>query len=153
MREEPAACPGSYRTDPAFISSNPAEVLAAPSEIDSLVEKVFKYINETDDHPVEVITNVHAWLIRIHPFADGNGRVIRLVLTFLAMNFGYTGIAFKCGVEEYFNAIRSWTENPGSFGTLVLKELLEMSDLYEKARIAAERMAKMKSSKVFSIVR
>ena len=114
-----------------------------------MVSKVFTYINETDDHPVEVITNVHAWLIRIHPFVDGNGRVVRLILTFLAMHFGYMGIAFKCGVHVYFNAIRSWTENPDCFGTLVLKELLEMSDLYEEA----ERMAQMKPSKVLSMMR
>lgn len=78
--------------DNAFIGSNPDQALASPCEIESLIDTVFQYINETQDYDIEILTNGHALLVRIHLFAGGNGRVIRLIMTSLAIAGGYTGI-------------------------------------------------------------
>lgn len=40
-------------------------------------------------HPVTHAAVHHAWLERIHPFTDGNGRVGRLVLNFMLIQRGY----------------------------------------------------------------
>jgi Fic/DOC family len=40
-------------------------------------------------HPVVHAAVHHAWLERIHPFVDGNGRVGRLVLNFMLLQHGY----------------------------------------------------------------
>jgi fido (protein-threonine AMPylation protein) len=40
-------------------------------------------------HPVVHAAAHHAWLERIHPFADGNGRAGRLVLNFMLLQHGY----------------------------------------------------------------
>ena len=125
--------PGMYRKYPAFVASNPDQVLASPPEIESLVEGVFQYINESRHHHLQIIANVHAWLVRIHPFADGNGRVIPLVATFLALSSRYTGIAFTGETDEYFAAIRHWDKDPQVFGSLVVQELEKMSKVYIKA--------------------
>ena len=152
MAECPEACPGMYRKDPAFIASNPDQVLASPPEIESLVEGVFQYINESRHHDLEVIVNVHAWLVRIHPFADGNGRVIRLVTTFLALSSSYTGIAFTGETDEYFAAIRDWDQDPQVFGSLVVQELEKMSKVYTKAYSDGEGLARSKANREFVVI-
>jgi len=153
MAEDPSACPGNYRSNMAFIGTNPDQVLASPPEIDGLVQKVFQYVNETKDHEVEILTNVHTWLVRIHPFADGNGRVIRLIMTFLALAAGYTGIALTGGVDEYFKGIRCWDDNPEEFGGIVVREMMKMFAVYEKAQERAEQLAKNRNRKEFMVVR
>jgi fido (protein-threonine AMPylation protein) len=40
-------------------------------------------------HPIVHAAEHHAWLERIHPFVDGNGRVGRLLLNFLLIQNGY----------------------------------------------------------------
>ncbi len=40
-------------------------------------------------HPIVHAAAHHAWLERIHPFADGNGRAGRLVLNFMLLQHGY----------------------------------------------------------------
>ena len=153
LAEEPSACPGNYRNNMAFIGTNPDQVLASPPEIESLVQKVFQYINETKDHEVEIMTNVHAWLVRIHPFADGNGRVIRLIMAFLALAAGYTGIALTGGVDEYFKGIRCWDDSPEEFGGIIVREMMMMFAVYEKAQERAEQFAKNRNRKEFMVVR
>ena len=124
-------------------------MLASPPEIESLVEGVSQYINESRHHDLEIIANVHAWLVRIHPFADGNGRVIPLVATFLALSSRYTGIAFTGGVDEYFASIRDWDQDPQVFGSLVLQELENMSKVYTKACSDGEVLARTKANRQF----
>ena len=139
MAEDPTACPGTWRKEAAYISSQPENVLASPSEIDPLVESVFEYLNTSNDHEIEVAINVHAWLLRVHPFADGNGRVIRLLIAFVAMSGGYTGIAFTCGADQYFKAIRAWDRDTTIFGSLFVRELNTIAEVYKKAAKAVAR--------------
>ena len=40
-------------------------------------------------HPVERAAHAHFWLVDIHPFVDGNGRVARLMMNLLLMQSGY----------------------------------------------------------------
>ncbi|MGH2661938.1 MAG: Fic family protein [Actinomycetota bacterium] len=42
-----------------------------------------------EGHPITHAAVHHAWLERIHPFVDGNGRVGRLVLNFMLIHAGY----------------------------------------------------------------
>jgi Fic family protein len=152
MAETPSACPGTWRTDQAFISNNPSQVLATAPEIEGLINQVFEYINSTSDHDIEIVTNVHAWLMRIHPFVDGNGRSIRLLMAFLAMSAGYPGVAFTCGATKYFSTIREWDENPGHFGSLVVGEISQMFSVYERAEKTSVVVAKQRSRKEFTVV-
>jgi hypothetical protein len=112
----PEACPGTYRKESRFIFSNQDQVLASPSEIQSLVENVFRYMNGSWDHDVRVKVNVHSWLVRIHPFADGNSRIVTLVSTFPTLSSGCCGIAFTHGAEPYFGPIRAWDSDPKGYG-------------------------------------
>lgn len=152
MAETPTACPGTWRKESVFIAGNPTQVLATPPEIDALVNQVFEYANSSTDHNIEIMINVHSWLARIHPFVDGNGRSIRLLMAFLAMSGGLPGVAFTCGANKYFSAIRDWDNSPNQFGTLVLEELDMMFDVYQKAIHTAGAVANKRSKKAFTVL-
>ena len=152
MAETPSACPGTWRKESVFISGNPTQVLATPPEIDALVNQVFEYANSSKDHDIEIMINVHSWLARIHPFVDGNGRSIRLVMVFLAMSGGFPGVAFTCGASKYFSTIRAWDNSPNEFGRLVVEELDIMFDAYKKAMRTAGAVENERSKKASIIL-
>ena len=57
-------------------------------------------------HPIVHAAMHHAWLERIHPFVDGNGRVGRLVLNFLLIQGGYPpAVILKEQRQRYLDAL------------------------------------------------
>lgn len=59
-------------------------------------------------HPLEHAAVHHAWLERIHPFIDGNGRVGRLILNFILIQHGYPPAIIQVGQRpRYLRALRS----------------------------------------------
>lgn len=56
-----------------------------PAEIEPLLRDFFSwYAREKDRmHPVELAALVHLKFVTIHPFADGNGRISRLMMNFV----------------------------------------------------------------------
>lgn len=65
------------------------------------------YNNESKDlHPIERAAIFHAEFIRIHPFADGNGRTARLLVNYELVKNGYPTITIKATQrEEYLEGI------------------------------------------------
>jgi hypothetical protein len=61
-----------------------------------------------DIHPVLHAARHHAWLERIHPFVDGNGRVGRLLLNFMLIQDGYPpAVIMKEQRAPYLRALRT----------------------------------------------
>lgn len=61
-----------------------------------------------DRHPLEHAAIHHAWLERIHPFVDGNGRVGRLILNFMLLQRGYPPAVIHVDQRpRYLRALRS----------------------------------------------
>lgn len=59
-------------------------------------------------HPVVHAAIHHAWLERIHPFVDGNGRVGRLVLNFMLIQGGYPpAVILADRRKHYLRALRT----------------------------------------------
>ncbi|VVB60394.1 Fic/DOC family protein [uncultured archaeon] len=56
-----------------------------PAEVYPLLSDFFKGYNKNISslHPVELAALVHLKLVTIHPFADGNGRISRLMMNFV----------------------------------------------------------------------
>ena len=72
----------------------------SPVEMDILLHNFFKWYNKAKKklHPVELAALVHLQFVTIHPFADGNGRISRLMMNFVLyhskfplFNISYTG--------------------------------------------------------------
>jgi Fic family protein len=62
-----------------------------PAEIYPLLMDFFNWYRKNKDkiHPVEFAALVHLKLVTIHPFADGNGRISRLMMNFALNKHGF----------------------------------------------------------------
>ncbi|MBU4300295.1 Fic family protein [archaeon] len=62
-----------------------------PAEVYPLLSDFFRGYNKNKSslHPVELAAGVHIKLVTIHPFADGNGRISRLMMNFVLNKNGF----------------------------------------------------------------
>lgn len=105
---DPEKC-GVFRVNPVVIrNSHTGEVSFRPPAADvvpSLIGDFLAFINSTTDediHPILKSGIVHYEFVRIHPFADGNGRVGRCLSTLILYQEGYDIRKFF-SLEEYFD--------------------------------------------------
>jgi len=100
---------GKFRTKSSaiFNQAGVAIYLAPPTdEIKGLCQKLVNRINSSKDPgPINAAIN-HFIFEKIHPFMDGNGRVGRLLSTYILKQsgFGFRGLV---NLEEYLEANRS----------------------------------------------
>ncbi|NEP16290.1 MAG: Fic family protein [Leptolyngbya sp. SIO4C1] len=60
-------------------------------------------------HPVETATEIHARLVTIHPFTDGNGRVARLLMNLHLLRTGYPiAVVQAADRAAYIDAVVAW---------------------------------------------
>lgn len=60
-------------------------------------------------HPVAIATEIHARLVTIHPFTDGNGRVARLLMNLYLLRAGYPlAIIQAADRAAYIDAVVAW---------------------------------------------
>ncbi|MBA7520595.1 hypothetical protein ES705_12691 [subsurface metagenome] len=76
---------GVIRDYPVEISGSNYEPPMSKIEIDMMLDDLFKWYNEKKNklHPVFVASVVHYRFVAIHPFGDGNGRMARLLTTYI----------------------------------------------------------------------
>lgn len=77
----------------------------------------------------------HTWLVYIHPFIDGNGRVARLIMNLLLMRYGYPiAIITKEDRLRYYDALEiSQRADLSPFIALVAECIDESLEEYEEA--------------------
>lgn len=87
---------GKYRTVPVEISGS-AFKPPGPESVPAEMEELARWL-QTASVPGDRFASsdgllnaavAHTWLVMIHPFVDGNGRVARLLMNLLLMRFGY----------------------------------------------------------------
>ncbi|HEX6984350.1 MAG TPA: Fic family protein [Planctomycetaceae bacterium] len=110
--------PGKFRQAQAYIGSQ--DILAAryvappPEEVDRLMGELERYVNAESTLPTLIrIALVHYQFEAIHPFADGNGRVGRLLISLMLAATGllpqpllYLSAYFERNKTEYVQ--RMW---------------------------------------------
>jgi Fic family protein len=80
---------GHYRSVPVRISGA-AVVLPNPLKVPDLMREFAEWLASGQRiHPVHLAAEAHYRLVTIHPFADGNGRVARLLMNMILLMFGY----------------------------------------------------------------
>ena len=83
----PAQHVGVLRTEQGWIGgTSPLDahlVPPPPDEVPALVEDLVAYVNRDDVDPVSQAAIAHAQFEVIHPFADGNGRVGRVLVAWI----------------------------------------------------------------------
>jgi len=100
---------GNWRSQPwAIFDQSGAVVHLAPPAIEvvPLMDEYVEYLDNLDDHPAVISALAQFIFEKIHPFADGNGRVGRLISSFILEKngFGFRGLA---PFEEYIEEHRS----------------------------------------------
>lgn len=98
---------GRYRTMGVRISGagfTPPDPLKVPELMQDLLE--WLYLPTTALHPLLLATAFHHRFVWIHPFADGNGRTVRLAGNLLLLAQGYPpAIVLKQDRRKYYNAL------------------------------------------------
>ncbi len=96
--------PGAWRKGPVRVRSVKVTVPAAiPADLAAWSDTSRE---PGDTHPVVHAAIHHAWFERIHPFADGNGRVGRLLLNFMLIQHGYPpAVILKSQRPRYLRAL------------------------------------------------
>lgn len=100
---------GNWRSEPWAIFNQSGSViyLAPPAlEIAPLMDEHVGFVADLKEHPAVSAALAQFIFEKIHPFADGNGRVGRLISSFLLEKngFGFRGLA---PFEEYLEEHRS----------------------------------------------
>ena len=86
--------PGEYKREQNWIGGRTIEIARyvppPPKETQECMDSLEKYLNKQENFPPAVmdLALVHYQLEAIHPFADGNGRVGRMLISLMAVNSG-----------------------------------------------------------------
>ena len=67
---------------------------------------------KSDLNPIELAAWTHAEFVKIHPFADGNGRTSRLIMNYQLMVHGFLPVSIPKDLRlDYFETLESYAVN------------------------------------------
>ena len=98
--------PGLWRTGPIYVTSPsggaPAYTGPDADEVPELIGKVVDWLQEgdLDTHVAVRAAMAHLHVVSVHPFADGNGRISRIVQSLVLARAGLLAPEFS-SIEEY----------------------------------------------------
>lgn len=103
---------GIYRNVDVYISGA-AHTPPSPNEMYRQVKAFYMDLSEkSTSNVIELAAWRHAELVKIHPFADGNGRTLRLIMNYQLMANGFLPISIaKENRFDYFNVLEAYAVN------------------------------------------
>lgn len=136
--------PGEFRTTQNWIGAHNSTLTTArfvpppPDEMNQALNDLEKYLHQPKAYPVLIESGlVHVQFETIHPFADGNGRIGRLLITFmLSLNnvisqpILYLSYYLKKNRSEYYDRLIAVRDNDDWEGWLkfFLKGIIDTSN-------------------------
>ena len=134
--------PGEFRTFSVQVGSpdmGGVHVGAPHAELPAIMEKYIEFVNSREmvegEHPVARALLAHFFLVTIHPFGDGNGRISRLVEAAILFQGNYNVHGFY-GLSNYFY------QNEIAYKTLLQKcRLRQPFDLQEFMKFGVQGFA------------
>lgn len=90
-------------------------------KVSQYLDDLISFINTNSQElsPIELATLFHHKFVWVHPFFDGNGRTVRLVMNLLLMRHGYPpAIILTNDRAKYYSALNS--ANNGNYSKLML---------------------------------
>jgi len=111
----------------------------SPVEVQPLLREFFRWYdrNKSSMHPVELAAGVHMRFVTVHPFADGNGRMSRLLMNFVLHRHGFPPLNIPYeGRRGYYNALeRSQMKgNDSTFIQWFFRKYLKEHSAYTKIK-------------------
>ncbi len=134
--------PGAFRTFSVQVGSadmGGVHIGAPHAELPAIMEKYIEFVNSREmvegEHPVARALLAHFFLVTIHPFGDGNGRISRLVEAAILFQGNYNVHGFY-GLSNYFY------QNEIAYKTLLQKcRLRQPFDLQEFMKFGVQGFA------------
>jgi Fic family protein len=145
--------PGELRTSQNWIGPGGCTLTEAtyvpppPHEVSESLSKLERFLHDDGDLPLLVkIGLAHAQFETIHPFLDGNGRVGRLLITFLLCEKGvlrkpvlYLSHYFKKHRQRYYELLQA-TRDHGDFESWIEFFLRGVTEVSVEAAETARRI-------------
>lgn len=126
---------GKYRTSQVIITGSDVE-LPKPEELDKKMHEFILQLPKlkAELHPIEYAAMVHIIFVNIHPFADGNGRVARLLMNLALLQSGYNIVVIPPVVRtDYISALQETNKgNNTDFINFISEMVLESQKEYLK---------------------
>lgn len=104
---------GAYKSRPNSVETPTGEMhyYATPEETPAKMTDLMDWLREqqekNDLHPLVLAAIFHYRFVAIHPFDDGNGRMSRLLMNLLLMQYGYPPVVIKQQDRQaYYYALR-----------------------------------------------
>lgn len=149
----PNLTPGDLRQSqnwigPAGCTLNEATFVPPPPlEVPEALGRLERFLDEDNSLPLLVrIGLAHAQFETIHPFLDGNGRVGRLLITFLLCEKGvlgkpvlYLSHYFKKHRQQYYSLLQATRDN-GAWEDWIAFFLVGIADVSARASATARRI-------------
>src|SRR5207247_4358460 len=116
---EPTKTPGEFRRSQNWVGGpSPETARYVPPPVSTMHDALGEFERSLHERPpYPLLINVglaHAQFETIHPFLDGNGRIGRLLVTFLLCEYGalnepllYLSIFFKQNRQDYYERLQS----------------------------------------------
>ncbi len=98
-----------YRNVPVFLLGSKTK-LSPPELVKEEMKKLILWYNDNKDkiYPLELAFKFHHKFEKIHPFADGNGRVGRMLLNYILLRSGYFPIIIRNNQrQKYIKALQA----------------------------------------------
>ncbi|MCA1989103.1 MAG: Fic family protein [Desulfarculus sp.] len=150
--------PGEFRRTQNWIGPQGVALAQAsfvpppPNEITRAMGELENYIHQESPLPALIkAALVHAQFETIHPFLDGNGRVGRLLITFLLCQWGilhkpllYLSLFFKEHRQEYYDRLQA-VRDQGDWEGWLRFFLAGVVDISHKASLTASSIQRLRN--------
>ena len=104
---------GQYKSSPNHVKTKTGEIFrfASPEETPAMMNDLINWFRikstQPKPNPILIASEFHYKFIRIHPFDDGNGRIARILMNFILLQFGFPPIVIKTEDKpNYFMALQ-----------------------------------------------
>lgn len=150
--------PGEFRTDQNWIGPKGCSIKEAsfiPPTVSDMKESLYdleEFLHYSNDMPTLVkIAIIHSQFETIHPFVDGNGRIGRLLITFLLCQNNilekpllYLSYYFKKYRLEYYDQLMNVRQN-GDWESWIKFFLKGVADVSDQATQTGKDILKLKN--------
>lgn len=84
--------PGQFKTEQNYLGDKASRTVSfvpiSPDHLQDGLEKLFLFIDESEEHPLIRTAIAHVEFEALHPFNDGNGRIGRILITLMMWKLG-----------------------------------------------------------------